>query len=449
LRHTGGLEDRVAATVLVNAVRLITPEMAAAVWHSIAVSGSSSAPNPPSWFTQLVRDLVVHRVRPTRLGPLIAEGADLDRTSLFEAAVSTSPRFQIAVDVRSWSVLRQAPERLRSHVSLLATGVADELGLPVAIPGVEVDPALPDHHFAVTVGDLRTLPLPGLEVDQIIVNDTRDHLESLNLDGLTAQPAINPATGQPCAAAPAMFEPELNDLGLTTWSMTGYIILTSAEVVRRNAGSLYHGRLLRHQLDLLAADHRVLSPMIEALGGVPVLTRILRRLLREGVPIHHLPMIVTRLHGAGPPIRPEPGTVLLAPQRHLVDVVTAPEIGDPREASFAETARGALSRSITARATRGTMTLVVYILAPNVERRLNDPAELTPDERRALLEMIAAELVFLPPTAQLPLILTRARVRARLRSVIEIAHPRLQVIAYEELDSSVNIQPVARLSLPE
>ena len=187
--------------------------------------------------------------------------------------------------------------------------------------------------------------------------------------------------------------------------------------------------------------------MVEALGGVELITRVLRRLLREEIPINGLPVLLPQLYGLTEPAPSDPARVMFDLGRHRVDVVAAPEIGDADEASLAEAARAALSRRIRHKYTRGTNTLVVYLLDHEVESRLQDPAALTAEERAALLDMISTELAFLPPTAQTPVILTRAPIRARLRSVIKHAFPRLSVVAYDELPSALNVQPIARLSL--
>ena len=448
LRHSSSLEDQVAQTIHLHAGLLITPEVANAVWAATSRSAASGA-EPPAWFRQLLRELVRYRVRSTRLEPLLSVEGSADPADLFESALSAAGwPIRILVDEQTSRTWTEDRQELRALMSFLATGLSEEFGLPLPIPRLDVDPHLPDHHFAVEVGDLRTLAMPGIRSDQILVNDTEERLALLGWPGFAATTVINPATGQPASMASAAFSGQLQDTGLTVWTMSGYVVLTAAQVIRRHVAVLYRTEILRYQLDRLSPDHPVLRPMVEALGGVHRLTRILRRLLREQVPIDGLHAIVPLLYGAAPPPPSDPTRIRIPTRRNRADVVPACEVGDLQEASLAETARSACSRSIMHRYARGTATLVVYILGHEVERRLRDPAELTAEERLALLDMIADELIHLPPTAQRPVILTRAPIRARLRSVIELEQPNIAVLAFEELAGDLNIQPVARLSLP-
>jgi flagellar biosynthesis component FlhA len=441
VRHTSSLEDRIVYAIHVQARLLVTSEVTRAVWST--VSGSTDSAAPP-WFHGLVRDLVHHRVRPARLASLPGVGADADADALFESALSAAGRpCRITVDECTAQTVTEDRKKLRGLMTYLATGLSEELGLPIAVPRIDVDTALPEHHFAVEVGDLRVPPMPGIGPDQILVNDTAERLGP----SMSATAVTNPVTGQPAALAPASLADELQRMGLTTWDMVGYVVLGAAEIIRRHAGTLYRLELLRYQLDRLAADHPMLGPMVEAVGGIHLVMRVLRRLVGEGVPVHNLPKIISTLYRAAPPPPAEPGRMSIATRQHRVEVVGTAEIGNVLEASLAETARVAASPAIVYKYARGTTTLVVYLLDVEVENRLRDPAELTATERRALLDMVANEISYLPPTAQIPVLLTRSALRARLRSVIATEQPKLAVVAHEELSGGLNVQPVARLSL--
>ena len=448
VRHSSDLEDRIAQAIHLNARHLVTPEVADAIWKSVTVSPAPPRLSGPPGVVPRPRS----RSHPASGPAHPARAATRSRNAArFGEVVRVRPlRVQPTRDPGRREVL-SGPQRRRRR---LAHAVRLPLHRPdrgtrcsAPISRIEVDPDLPDHHHAIQVGDLRTLPLPGIPSGQLLVNDTSERLALLGLPDLDPQPVINPATGQPASLVPSAARDALEEAGLTTWNRRGYVILAAAEVVRRNAAALYHERLVRHQLNRLKADDRTLWPTVEALGGVSVLTRLLRRLVREQVPLHRLPAIITGLYESAPPIRDEPTLSKITTRRHRVDVVAAPEVGDAVEASLAETVRGILASAITNQATRSSGTLVVYLLDPAVERRLRDPAELRSDECRALLDMISDELILLPPTASLPVILTRAPLRARLRRVLEVEQPRLKVVAYEELSGDVNVQPVARLSL--
>ncbi|WP_164205523.1 FHIPEP family type III secretion protein [[Micrococcus luteus] ATCC 49442] len=446
VRHTSTVEDRIAHTIHLNAEFLITTEVADTIWKAVVEPSDATPNDPPPWFAGLVRKLVRHRARPDRLAPLLAAGSPSEPKSLFEAVLDESSRITVVIDEKT--AAGDGHESWRSLLLDLATGLTEELGVPLPIPRLEVEPSLPDYHHAVQVGDLRTLALPGLRHDELLVNDTSERLQPLTFDGPQPRPVTNPSTGLPAAVVSASSKEALEAAGWTTWSMRGYVVMACAEIVRRHAAALVHQRLLRYQLARLESESRTLRPTVEALGGVLSLTPVVRRLVAEQVPIHRLPDLLTGLLASAPPAPEDPRLVRVTTRRHRVEVVPAPELDDIVEASLAETCRGLLSTALSRQLSRSTTTLVVYLLDPAIEERLRDPAELTPDERRAFLDMIAAEMAYLPATVvMLPVLLTRARVRARLRSVVQVEHPRLKVAAYEELNGNLNIQPVARLSL--
>jgi type III secretion protein V len=110
-----------------------------------------------------------------------------------------------------------------------------------------------------------------------------------------------------------------------------------------------------------------------------------------------------------------------------------------------ECVRVSLRRYISHKYTRGAATLVVHLVDPDLEQRLGDPAPLTADERARLLAAVAAEM---PETliAPLPVILTTASLRARLRREIHREFPRLAVLSYQELSPDMNIQPLSRIT---
>ena len=445
IRHTSTVEDRIAHTIHLNAEFLITTEVTHTIWRAVAEPSGATPSDPPPWFADLVRKLVRHRARPDRLVPLLAAGSPPEPSALFEAVLDESSRLAVVIDEKT--AAGDDPESWRSLLLYLATGLTEELGILLPIPRLEVEPDLPDYHHAVQLGDLRTLALPGLRPDELLVNDTSERLQIMALGGPQPLPVTNPATGLPAAVVNASSKETLEAAGLTTWSMRGYVVLACAEIVRRHAAALVHQRLLRYQLARLESESRTLRPTVEALGGVLALTPVVRRLVAEQVPIHRFPDLLTGLLASAPPAPEDPRLVRVTTRRHRVEVVPAPELNDIVEVSLAETCRGLLSTALSRQLSRGTSTLVVYLLEPAIEERLRDPAELTPDERRAFLDMIAAETAYLPATATLPVLLTRASVRARLRNIVQVEHPRLKVAAYEELNGDLNIQPVARLSL--
>jgi hypothetical protein len=442
-RVRASVDDVVVASLHDHADLLLTPEVTARLWEHL---GGSAAAVPP-WFPELLADLLRHRVRPGRLEGLL-DGGRADPAVLFERAVAAAAGpHRIFADPEVDRTVQDDDRFVSEWLPFMASGLFVETGVPLATPRYEVDADLPAHHFAVALNDLRTPALPGLLRDQMLVNDTAERLQ---LMGVEAMEVMNPATSQPAAVAPLSAAEQLEAAGLTVWSPSGFVILVAAAVVRHNVAALYHSTLLSLQLEELEASYPLIPAMVERTGGIDRVTRILRRLLREQIPIDDLAQVLRSVYRAPETPLPAPNgltKIAVATRPSRVPVVAAREIGNPHEASLAETARCALADRLTAKFARGTPTVVVYLLDPAIEQRMRDPTEFSDDERRALLIMVTTEIDLLPRTAQTPCILTRADIRARLRSLLAVEHPDVTVISYEELTPEINIQPVARLSL--
>jgi type III secretion protein V len=96
---------------------------------------------------------------------------------------------------------------------------------------------------------------------------------------------------------------------------------------------------------------------------------------------------------------------------------------------------------------RQSGTVVAYIFERRIEEMLAPSGCTTPDFRRELHSAVRSEMSHLPPTAQIPVLLTCSSARARLRDALFPEYPRLRVVSYDELDPDINVQPVARISL--
>lgn len=106
--------------------------------------------------------------------------------------------------------------------------------------------------------------------------------------------------------------------------------------------------------------------------------------------------------------------------------------------------RVGLSHAIAHKVSRGTDTVVVYLLDPALEDAVRDGGD--DDAAGTLVRVIRQELAFLPATAQVPSILTEDELRRPVRRALEDELPHLQVVAYADLPADVNVQPVARIA---
>jgi hypothetical protein len=181
------------------------------------------------------------------------------------------------------------------------------------------------------------------------------------------------------------------------------------------------------------------------------LTRILRCLLREGIPIRDLRTILERVASH------DPVAVDAADYRVMDDRLAVPD-GLPADTwqepeDYAQQVRLGLKQFLSYQFADYRRRLAVYRLSDDVERRVFDDLAhrrgdaarppLRPEEARAFREAIAAALAD-GPTAPL---LTTSAVRFAVRRLIADEFPELPVLAEEELIPEVKLGVVGTISL--
>jgi flagellar biosynthesis component FlhA len=314
-------------------------------------------------------------------------------------------------------------DRMAENFPFMRDGLFVELG--VLLPSILLvpDETLRPRAFAVRIGHKRTIPLIGLADGVLLVNDTKERLELMSLEG-TYENSRNPATWQPAALARGVDAQDIEDSGSTTWDHPGYLILALADAIRTNAHLLLTPDALQRGLDSFKQAFPALTDGLE--GRSDVLLNALRSLLEDQVSIRDMYTISEAVLHHEALQEEDPG----------LEVVSC--------------VRRGLVEMIAYKFTRGTGTLVVYLFDPALEREVA-AAATDPDWPYTALgeelgDILASETAHLPPTAQMPVILTRDDIRVALRDALHIRRPRLGVVGYGDLPEHCNVQPVARLS---
>lgn len=302
----------------------------------------------------------------------------------------------------------------------LRSGLFAELGLLIPQFRICPDSSLNPRGFRFRINAIRTLPCIGLTADTILVNDTAERLAAL---GFEAVATLNPATWKPGALVSAAHKDSLEELDLTTWDPWGFLILSLAAALRNHAHRFITRDVTTEMLRRLGMAFPDLARLINNRLPVEVISSVLRELLLDGIPIRNLRQITELL------LRFE---TIAEPERDLDRL------------SFV---RAGMADVIANKLSRGTGTVMAYVLDPQAERAL-----LEPEPDRALPERLLAatqdELSQLPPTAWVPSILTQPRIRARIRDMLRGEFPYLSVVGHGELPANCNVQPIARISLP-
>lgn len=312
-------------------------------------------------------------------------------------------------------------------VPFMRDGLFVELG--VRFPGVRArgNPGLPPGAYQIQINEVPVVTGQAT-LGHILVNDTVDRLKLMNIQGFEA---VNPATRQPAAWVPEQHKEMLESAGLTTWDVPGYIILHLAAILRRQAREFVGVQETQAMLDQLEkAFPAVVKEVVPKVVSVLKLTDILQRLVEEEISIRDLRGILQALAEYG---QVEADNVMLT-----------------------EHVRASLKRYVSHKYARGTNTLVVYLLDPQIEEAIRSSIKRTsagthlalePDIAQEIVQAVKNECGHLPPTAQRPVILTAMDIRRYVRKLLEYEfNPPFSVVSYQELSPDLNIQPVARIS---
>jgi len=312
-------------------------------------------------------------------------------------------------------------------VPFMRDGLFVELG--VRFPGVRArgNPGLPPGAYQIQINEVPVVTGQAT-LGHILVNDTVDRLRLMNVEGFDA---INPATRQPAAWVPESNKEMLEGAGLTTWDVPGYVILHVASVLRRHAREFVGVQEVQTMLDQLEkAFPAIVKEVVPKVVTVLKLTDILGRLVEEEISIRDLRGILQAIAEQG---QLEADSVMLT-----------------------EHVRSSLKRYVSHKYARGTNTLVVYLLDPQIEDAIRSSIKRTsagthlalePDIAQEIVQAVKNECGHLPPTAQRPVILTSMDIRRYVRKLLEYEfNPPFSVVSYQELSPELNIQPVARIS---
>ncbi len=312
-------------------------------------------------------------------------------------------------------------------IPFMRDGLFVELG--VRFPGVRArgNPSLPPGAYQIQINEV-PIVTGQATLGHILVNDTVERLKLMNVTGFEA---MNPATRQPAAWVPEQHKAMLEAAGLTTWDVPGYMILHLAAVLRRHAREFIGVQEAQAMLDQLEkAFPAVVKEVVPKVVSVLKLTDILGRLVEEEISTRDLRGILQALAEYG---QVEADNVMLT-----------------------EHVRSALKRYVSHKYARGTNTLVVYLLDPQIEEAIRSSIKRTsvgthlalePDIAQEIVQAVKSECGHLPPTAQRPVILTSMDIRRYVRKLLEYEfNPPFSVVSYQELSPDLNIQPVARIS---
>lgn len=315
--------------------------------------------------------------------------------------------------------IAQAPE-LTDRLTRLRAQIASDLGLLLPEIQLREDPRMPAGAWQVQLRGV-TSAEGVLELDRLLAVVTPQVERTL-----AGQPAENlPHGGHGFwIERPQREVAEL--YGYAIFDPPGVLIARLDELFRERAPDLFG----RQQLEDLLDQVRVMAPAI-AEEVLPELIRprqlqkILRNMLREGVPVRDMETILETLSDA------------------------ARETTDTHE--LTERVRQAVSASLTQRYRDASGTLHVVTLDPTLEAALDRTVRHSPRGRQlqinamqseAILTALAARLEELHDQGWPAVVLTTSSLRAPLRALSATRLPHCVVLSHDEIEPGTRIASV-------
>ena len=305
-------------------------------------------------------------------------------------------RRQIAIDLG----LVVPPIRIRDNIQLHPSSYVFKIkGSEFATYEI-----LPDHYLAM-VTDNVTSKVNGIEVEE-------------------------PAFGLPAIWVQNSLRDRAEMAGYTVVDPSTVIATHLTEVIRKNAQEI----LGRQELQQLLDNVKQTYPLVhdEVIPGVvnhSTLLKVLQNLLKEGVSIRHMVNILESL----------------ADGKGINEVDTLTEI-----------ARQGLSRHICKPLIDQNGALKVLSLNPTLEQMLGNALQkidgstnlaLDPNSASKLLERIRAKIEEVMNLGYHPIILCSSALRLSIKRLTERIAPRLTVLAYQEIPTSVKLESIGLISL--
>lgn len=363
---------------------------------------------------------------------------------------AAEPGITVAVSAQGVGHLAAVDDTsLQAKIALMQEGLFYELGILFPEPKVETDSRLKPNEFRFTLNGRKLLPVPGLDKDEFLVNDTVDRLTLLSITG---REAVNPANKSEAAVIreEGGAAKSCRDAGLTLWDAEGYMILALSAEIRKLAHTFQSVDVTQYGLDTLQGFFPTLVDSARKRFSPEQLTLILQSLLEEQISIRNLATILEGLLSVNGTTDVDMTHLIVMPgaPNYLCPAPAGSALGDLSPVEYGDFVRCWLKRYISHKYTRGGSSIQVFLVGTEVEKRLGEAGvqPLTSAEKGRLIDAVREELANLPDYAPVPVILTSPLVRKPIRSVVGAEFPDLAVISYQELTPDVSLQPIARIS---
>ena len=240
------------------------------------------------------------------------------------------------------------------------------------------------------------------------------------------------------------------------WNPLDYAIDWVSREMRRNAWRLITTDMVETKLAWLSEYYPDLALAAMRKVTSDRLTRVLRNLLREQISLRDFPVIIERVVTFDRVVADEWEFVVLDDRLPVHPRLAAITASVMFEAELVRYIRLGLKRTIAEAASRGSETIPAFRLgtAAIKERLLGHLAASFGDPNAAALDAAAVDRIrstisatvsrYVGPPVS---ILTEGTIRPLVRDIVADEFPDLPVLGYGELDTSIKVRTLGRISL--
>ncbi len=312
------------------------------------------------------------------------------------------------------------------RIVMLRKQFADEMGMVIPSMRLKDSSRLNPNQYeillrgeSIAVGEVLVDHYLGLIPDEIAPENVVDGIDT-----------IEPAFGMPAIWISEDKKLRAEMAGYTLIDPTSVIITHLSEIINRHAYELLSRQEIKHMLEnLKKTSGSIVDETIPSLVSVNELQHVLKNLLREGIPIIDMETILETLSDYAPSVKDS-------------DMLT-------------EYVRQALKRTITRRFSSGGQ-MKVLTLDGEIEdavirniKRTEGGAYLTlePEMIQKIMAGTKDQVDKMRKLVQEPIILTSPVVRVYYKKLLDQFYPKITVLSFNDLDSSVQVQSLGVIKI--
>jgi hypothetical protein len=318
-------------------------------------------------------------------------------------------------------------QALRQQFDFVGEAVREDLGLPPPRFHLAPDPSVAPGWLTVQLHDERGWPVRGLRPNDLLA---RESARRVSHRGLETRAMQNPYTGEEGTEVPAASGPILDAAGIPYWTAAAFTAIVTHLALRRRVENLIGPAEVEILLAELALDQPDLVALTMQLCTITELTRVLRALVREGVPIRDLRTILEQL------VLQEVGTVIDPDDDQRSDDVLA------SIQQLTGRIRRGLSSAISAQSAGPNRRLLALRADQEFQCRaiaLLRSAEPSEEAREQLLDELWEAVQQASRAGAHPVVITSDGARSAVRCLTDSEFPELPVLAESEIRNDIEV----------